>query len=70
MKVVMFNGLVEAYGTEAEVACFTMMVLDVLKRLKQDEDRESAEREAGIIAEMLKTPIEELMKREQDGGNQ
>ena len=38
MKVVMFNGLVEAYGTETETACFVMMILDVLKRIKEDDD--------------------------------
>lgn len=67
MKVRMFNGIVEAEGTEAEMACFTLMILDVLKRLKEDEDKASAAKEAGIIAEMLKTPIEELIKREQEG---
>lgn len=67
MKVRMFNGFVEAEGSEAEMACYTMMILEVMKHLKEDEDRGMAAKEASVIAELMRMPLEELFKREQDG---
>ena len=67
MKVRMFNGVVEAEGSEAELACYTMMILEVMKHLKEDEDRGMAAKEASVIAELMRMPLEELFKREQDG---
>ena len=67
MKVRMFNGVVEAEGSEAEMACYTMMILEVMKHLKEDEDRGMAAKEASVIAELMRMPLEELFKREQDG---
>ena len=67
MKVQMFNGFVEAEGSEAEMACYTMMILEVMKHLKEYEDRGMAAKEASVIAELMRMPLEELFKREQDG---
>ena len=67
MKVRMF-GMVEAEGTELEMAAYTMMVLDCMKAMKEHEDMKTAEKEASVMEELLRIPIEELLKREQDGG--
>ena len=67
MKVRMFNGFVEAEGSEAEMACYTMMLLEAMKHIKEYEDRVMAAKEASVIAELMRMPLEELFKREQDG---
>ena len=67
MKVRMF-GMVEAEGTEAEMAAYTMMMLECMKAAKEHEDMKAAEKEVSIMEELMRTPLDELLKREQDGG--
>ena len=69
MTLKLFSGLVEAFGSESELACYTMMVIEILKNEKEREDRTAAEKEISVMQEMLSIPFEELIRRERDGGN-
>lgn len=70
MKIRMLNAFIEAEGSEPELAYYTMLILECLKHSKEREDKANAEKEIRAMEELMKIPIEELLKREQDGGSE
>ena len=65
MKLKVFDAFV-AEGEEAELATYTIMLLDLLKHMKEREDKLDAAREVSAFEKFLNMSFAEMMNLEQD----
>ena len=57
-------GCVVAEGTEAELAIYTAVLLDVIRQMQNHMSEEKARKEASALARALGLSFEEMMKTE------
>ena len=56
--------IIVAEGNELELATYTMLLLDMIRRMQERENRKEAEVKANEIAEALSMSFAEIMKQE------
>lgn len=65
MKLSIFD-LIIAEGEEAELAMYTLVLLDMMKKFYEHEKEEMTKKELGLHELFSKMTLEQLMKREQE----
>lgn len=66
MTVKLANGLIIAEGEETELAIYTALTLDMLRRVAEMSDEDKAKKEAEILAKFMNMSFAEMMKKENE----
>lgn len=63
-------GLITVTGTEAELAIYSAILIDVLGELQENKRRKAAESDVASVAEMLKKNFAEMQKKMKEANDE
>lgn len=70
MQLTLANGFITIEGDERELALYTAILMDVLKRVADRENKEKAKAEADLFAKLANMNFADLMKNENTNENE